>query len=956
MHNKKPFLLFFTILTFLNIQIFAVDKFQGFLKYETEHFEIIFEKRDEEAAKEVYSFCEEIYNNVTSVLKNYPKKISIVIHGRIDTANGSYYPVPEHLNLYVTSPSQHFLGVKTENWLYALLTHELTHFVHMSYNSGWLYNMSKFFGPILKPAPAVFQPGWMLEGITTYLETKFTNGGRGRNPFFEMTYKAPILEHNIFTYKQAAYSGYNIPQGRIYTAGYMLVNYLMTTYGDDVFYEIQQEIIKNPLKPNEAIKLVTGCETEQIYSNMLEFYDKKFEKYKNIPKAELISKYTKSNYSMPKYTKKGIIAYKSGYKEKNGFVLINPKTKVEEKILNVSITDSNAFDVTKDGEIIIFSSFDINPAHQTGTTLSSSIFTYNTTTKKVTRITKDSHLIQPSIAENREFCVAVKLLGSYSYLVKIDLPKNSKNSPVKEETKLFYKERTNIRYPDISSDNSSIAFEYNDRGYNDILILENDKDIQYITGPDDNGEYFPQFINQKSITFSSDKNGSLELYTYDLKNKAYKLIAEDRVGAYTGFILDNKVIYGSYSSTGYSIKRKKYSPILSENFTTKTKPNYPDFKIKNPTAKKYIDYPRFVAWSPMPFYYTPQASIEAPFGLGFFLYAQSIVYDTYIYTTISNPLTLFQPSAQLNAHIGMKVVNLDIKFNQSYFSYNTQQGKKFSQLTSSQIDFKIPIYQRAILGKSFGTYFKVGLLHNFMLTKNSGFNITDVRPSTYNSFTEENTLYFTNTFSAYYYGLSPRFIPYYNESAYLNFSSQTKLPLKSSDKALFKSILNLGGTIPITEDQAISLDLQISNVNFTPNTPSVSIKGFDTEKSDLKGTMLLSLGYNFPIAILDLPLFAHLSMHALSAQFFSQMKFDFDSSKAYFNVGKYIYFGAELKLTLGFSQATFPVTFGVNSRINLQSPQSFDAKTDLKPFFSTNILSFITGAKSEEDKLYRYKN
>ena len=48
-----------------------------------------------------------------------------------------------HIELYVTAPTDHFLGSRTESWLKILLTHELTHYVHASMDRGFFYALSR---------------------------------------------------------------------------------------------------------------------------------------------------------------------------------------------------------------------------------------------------------------------------------------------------------------------------------------------------------------------------------------------------------------------------------------------------------------------------------------------------------------------------------------------------------------------------------------------------------------------------------------------------------------------------------------------------------------------------------------------------------------------------------------------------------------------------------------------
>lgn len=188
--------------------------YHGWEILETEHFRFIFEPENEPEALEIITFAEEIYDQVTGFLEHKPDKIDVFLNGRYETANGLFSPVAPHIELYITSPTNYFHGSKTEHWLKYLLTHELTHYVHLTSDEGFLNVLAAIFGSSMELPYTVFSHQWMSEGITTNLETLFTNGGRGRNPLFEIYYKAPIVEGTMFSFDQSHYTTMLPPYGR----------------------------------------------------------------------------------------------------------------------------------------------------------------------------------------------------------------------------------------------------------------------------------------------------------------------------------------------------------------------------------------------------------------------------------------------------------------------------------------------------------------------------------------------------------------------------------------------------------------------------------------------------------------------------------------------------------------------------------------------------------------------
>lgn len=177
----------------------------GWKQINTDHFEIVFQESDRTEALEVAGFCEDVYRRVTDFFKSYPKNIKCIIHGEIDSANGYFSPAPPQINLFTSEPSIPLISALNGNWLRLLLTHELTHYVNLTMGKGPFHYLSKVFGKGISSVPSGFIPLWAVEGIAVKLETDLTEGGRGRNPFFEMKYKSEILEDSFYSWKKAAY-------------------------------------------------------------------------------------------------------------------------------------------------------------------------------------------------------------------------------------------------------------------------------------------------------------------------------------------------------------------------------------------------------------------------------------------------------------------------------------------------------------------------------------------------------------------------------------------------------------------------------------------------------------------------------------------------------------------------------------------------------------------------------
>ena len=245
--------------------------FSGWSRTETAHFVFIYEQRDAQSVSQLVSFAEEVYNDVADFLGSHPSRVWVVVAGRVDLANGYTTPVPPHITLYLAPPSEPLIGLDASQYLRLLLAHELTHFINFEYDQGLFEFLSTIFGPAVRDVNAAFLPTWFLEGIATNTETLFTDGGRGRNPFFEMEYRALVRADRFFPLSMAAYSSYFPPPDRDWIGGYLFFRFLLDNFGRDIYVRIYHEYAKFPLLgPWKAIERATGKTADAIYRDMVQ--------------------------------------------------------------------------------------------------------------------------------------------------------------------------------------------------------------------------------------------------------------------------------------------------------------------------------------------------------------------------------------------------------------------------------------------------------------------------------------------------------------------------------------------------------------------------------------------------------------------------------------------------------------------------------------------------------------
>ena len=434
---------------------------------ESEHFIFIFEPRDREAANELLTFCEPIYQKVCGFFGSWPKKVPCVIRGRVDEANGVTMSFPSKIELYLTAPTDHFLGARTESWLKGLLTHELTHYVHQTMDRGLFHGLSFVFGAEVSTLGLTFLPGWMIEGPAVFDETRFTEGGRGRNPLFEMYPKALVEQGKLFSLPQAGYLSSFPPPDRIYVAGDLLMEHISAAYGEDAFRRIMDLYLDFPFfGPWDAIRRVTGRSADEIFADLREDLQRKYTQASvSGEDGALVSPDRIGDWTHPQPTRAGLFLYRHTPYEPSAIVRLDPAAGTEHVVATGSLTDFFSFSAAADGATLCFSSEMADMRDQSAPVITADLFLVNTRTGRQRQLTRNAHLWHPALSPDGRRIVAVQGVGPYTRLVSVDAASGSLRV-------LFSRAEGNVYTPAFSPDGSRVAFTFNLRGFQDVYVAE----------------------------------------------------------------------------------------------------------------------------------------------------------------------------------------------------------------------------------------------------------------------------------------------------------------------------------------------------------------------------------------------------------------------------------------------------------------------------------------------------
>ncbi|MGA2764520.1 MAG: hypothetical protein ABSG17_14270 [Spirochaetia bacterium] len=929
---------------------------------ETEHFLFVFEPQDRHSVDELLTFCEPVYQRITGFFHSYPKKVRVVIRGRIDEANGFTTFLPPHIELYLTAPTDHFLGARTESWLKILLTHELTHYVHASMDRGFFYALSRVFGPDAAGAHFAFLPGWMIEGPSTNTETIFTAGGRGRNPLFEMYSKAPVEEGKLFNLEQAAYGSSFPPPGRIYVGGYTLVDFLLSTYGRDAFQRIMDAYLGFPFfGPWSAISKVTGKSASEVFDSLKKHMEKKYRPDVGVPAGSLITPRKPGDWIHPQATARGLYVYHTSQDHFPAIVRYDPASGREE-ILHAVIDDGLSFTATRDGKTLYFTSQAVTWIDPVDEQEISDLYRLEVDTGRLRQLTHGAHIWQPCVSQDGTALVAVQGSGPYSRIVSVDQETGSLRV-------LFSRSEANVYTPAFSPDGRRLAFTLNVRGFQDVYVADYQglaqdaaalPDIRSLVtdmsqdaatpvlGPDPFGEYFPSFLDNNILLFSSDRGGSLALYRADLASKEVARVIDDPVAAISAIPNGDALLYSSYSSDGWCLKsvpleRLEAEPLAQDQLARQEYPAAYSWTGAAAASRPYHDWPGPLLWLPY-----PSVTVTAPgaqgveLGLGAAVYGASLLGTT---TWLADAGWFFasrQPFAGLTV---TSTVGPFLAGVQSQLVY--QFSSNYSQTVTSNASLTLPVINST--GFDVSRFFAVslGLEHLAELDSSTPFTFTDSTGPLSGGW--QNGLFVTSGVSWQLERMGGAID--FNSPFALSGQVQnaTRLPVLSYPAPESDFLFQVGLNVPsVFPHQVIKLGVKATEVfggPFTQYTDSFAVpRGFPGPSTrSVPGQALASIDYAIPIALFDQPLAFSISSTgaglALHVEGIGRWSAPFQD----LSLDPSLYVGGDVTFQMVFNAIPFGALAGVAARINTRAPGTFQPGRDIGVYLGIGSQSIANG-------------
>src|SRR5438876_909450 len=168
-----------------------VDPSGSWRTLHTPHFRIHFRPTYRDAALTQAREAERSYELLATELHPPRGVVDITLADDIDAANGFTTVFPSNrITIYAAPPAGDHGLLFFDSWLRLVTTHELTHVFHLDRSRGLWSGLQHVFGRAPGLFPNEYQPSWVIEGIATYYESRFTNAGRVRGSFHTQLLRA----------------------------------------------------------------------------------------------------------------------------------------------------------------------------------------------------------------------------------------------------------------------------------------------------------------------------------------------------------------------------------------------------------------------------------------------------------------------------------------------------------------------------------------------------------------------------------------------------------------------------------------------------------------------------------------------------------------------------------------------------------------------------------------------
>jgi hypothetical protein len=507
---------------------------------QTPHFSVLHPPRLETFSRRVAAAAETIRAGVLGVVGNDPGRTYILVNDETDDFNGFAVPGPyPFIRVYATFPRPTDIGAQWQDAMHALIAHEFTHVAHLTTRDDLRQSLRGIFGAVPGLLEARVPPAWFVEGYAVYVESKLTSGGRVQDSAVK-TLRAQMARAGTFPGLTDASIGVNedYPFGNTrYAYGAGFVPFLVDKFGEatirrvialynqritfaDAWHEITQTSLETLWTTWSALEQTRA-------SNELEALKKT-----GLETGERLH----IGSGAPAWRKDGVYAFMSGL-----------TVRFSDGRNNV-VLPSRPSRLSWDGEALVYSRTVVQDA---------------TTYGEVFRLERGFERQLTTGARARDAIFD----GRCIVYIEDYLDESSLRKICENRNELIYAAPQGWHLFHPAPRDGRIALTvWRPGGFLDVAILNGNK-LEFLTS-DAAQDQFPTWLSDNTLAFSSDRNGSAQLYHIRMGETRVAQFTAAAGGAYISSLSpDERLTFSSYTASGFEtriVKPRATQPVVLE--------------------------------------------------------------------------------------------------------------------------------------------------------------------------------------------------------------------------------------------------------------------------------------------------------------------------------------------------------------------------------------------------------
>lgn len=548
----------------------GLSPFWSWKQIETEHFRFVFPAEVSKQAEQVARIYEEAHETLKEELRWEPlTKVNVLLVDNADSANGLTTPVSRFgMLLYLTPPDPFFSTDQYDDWLRLLVFHEYTHFLNMDATRDIFKFTRYIFGDVLLPTST--WPAWMLEGYAVYIETKYTQGGRGRSPYWEGVLRAMVAENALnrpdyITLDQINGKHPHFPSGEVpYLFGYHLMNTVARSRKDALSEMTERSSRRIPFFINGNVENITGKDWYQHWSDWVGLTNTRMNaqlaqiRSQPVSKIEILDQTQDQSFGIAFSPDQRWVAYSSGDENKWQTLKIRawnlgvePET-IEDKFSGMGIV------FTPDSKQVVYSSLHTYKNYSTF----SDIRAYDLESKTAYWMTSGLRARDPDVSKDGRWIVFTEASEGGTHLVMAKLTLKKRKLQIESRRRLVgTADSDRVTNPKFSPDNRGIVFSWKKNGElrEGLYYYTFEKNRIVALVNDDYRNRFPTFNSTGVLHYVSDLTGVDNVYRYDSVGKT-SMVTNTTGAVWLPSFRGNDLYASALTKDGFSLAKVETFP------------------------------------------------------------------------------------------------------------------------------------------------------------------------------------------------------------------------------------------------------------------------------------------------------------------------------------------------------------------------------------------------------------